>query len=71
MAATAVRERRRVAGNSPPPPSRPASSEEEVDALQRRVKEVLDEYCTKAPPEEQWPPGRRIRVRGVEIYYKV
>ena len=43
-----------------------------MDALQRRVKEILDEYCSKAPPpEEQWPPGRRIRVRGVEIYYKV
>lgn len=60
-----------MAGNSPLQQPRPSSSEEEVDALQRRVKEVLDEYCTKAPLEEQWPPGRRIRVRGVEIYYKV
>lgn len=39
--------------------------------MQRRVREILDEYCSKAPPVEQWPPGRRIRVRGVNIYYKV
>lgn len=44
---------------------------EEADEIQRRVRAILDEYSTKAPPAEQWPPGRRIRVRGVEFHYKV
>lgn len=71
-AAAAARKRRRVTDPPPPPPPPSVSSSEELDALQRRVKEILDEYCSKAPlPEEQWPPGRRIRVRGVEIFYKV
>lgn len=39
--------------------------------MQRRVRQILDVYCSKAPPAEQWPPGRRIRVRGVDIHYKV
>lgn len=60
---------------SPPPPAVTTQTEgdvsEDVDELQRRVREILDAYSTKAPPAEHWPPGRRIRVRGVEMYYKV
>lgn len=59
---------------SPPPPAVTTQTEgdvsEDVDELQRRVREILDAYSTKAPPAEHWPPGRRIRVRGVEMYYK-
>lgn len=44
---------------------------EDLDWMRRRVREILEEYSRKAPPAEQWPPGRRIRVRGVEIHYKV
>ncbi|CAM9590472.1 unnamed protein product, partial [Laminaria digitata] len=70
---------------SPPPRPPPAAAaaaaaattqtegdvSEDVDALQRRVREILGAYSNKAPPAEHWPPGRRIRVRGVEMYYKV
>lgn len=37
----------------------------------RRVREILDAYLLKAPPAAQWPPSRRMRVRGVDIHYKV
>lgn len=72
--------RSRRAGVDPPskaslPPKATTREEEatpeEVDALQRRVREILDEYCTKAPLAEQWPPGKRMKVRGVDIHYKV
>lgn len=43
----------------------------DVDWMRRRVQEILEEYSRKAPTAEQWPPGRRIRVRGVDIHYKV
>lgn len=46
-------------------------TEEESDAKARRVREILDEYLVKAPQATQWPPGRRIRVRGVDLFYKV
>lgn len=44
---------------------------EAIDEKARRVREILDEYLLKAPPAAQWPPGRRMRVRGVDIHYKV
>ncbi|CAN0071809.1 unnamed protein product [Ascophyllum nodosum] len=43
---------------------------QDLNWMQQRVRDILDEYSSRAPPAEQWPPGRRIRVRGVEIYYK-
>ncbi|CAM9906534.1 unnamed protein product, partial [Ectocarpus fasciculatus] len=58
-----------AAATATAPAPAPAANGEtrDVNAL---VKKLLEEYCSKAPPEEQWPPGRRIRVRGVEIFYK-
>lgn len=61
----------RVVGSPPLPQNDEDASSEEVDAMQRRVREILDEYYTKVSPVDQWPLGRRIRVRGVDIFYKV
>lgn len=53
----------------------PRLAEEEFveanDEKARRVREILDAYLIKVPTSAQWPPSRRIRVRGVEIHYKV
>lgn len=61
----------RAVGSPPLPQKGEDASSEEVDAMQRRVREILDEYYTKVSPVDQWPPGRRIRVRGVDFFYKV
>ncbi|CBJ26083.1 conserved unknown protein [Ectocarpus siliculosus] len=62
-------DRKKMRRNSAAAPAAAADGDtRDVNAL---VKKLLEEYCSKAPLEEQWPPGRRIRVRGVEIFYKV
>ncbi|CAM9947271.1 unnamed protein product, partial [Ectocarpus sp. 8 AP-2014] len=64
--------RKKMRRNSAAAPAAPAAAADgETQDVNALVKKLLEEYCSKAPLEEQWPPGRRIRVRGVEIFYKV